>query len=181
MPVEVTVRKCIIAHDELFLKGKNGFYCLLPFEKLDNNNKAIFKVGMISQNVATRIENYHTFYPLGLYNCFFLSYPKVNAGEDKSKLYRKMEKQLIADLKETDAKMMIFPSRPSKRSEWFYTDYDDLQTAFRQVQAEYGGILHEFSLDGINKQYDTIMKNKNKYVGEIVFKVLSKHQVISRR
>ena len=82
-----------------------------------------------------------------------------------------MEKQLITNLKETDAKMMIYPSRPSKRSEWFYSSFDDLQTAFRQVQTEYGGTLHEFSLDGINKQYDTIMKNKKKYVGEIVFKV----------
>ena len=87
------------------------------------------------------------------------------------KLYREMEKKLITYLKETDAKMMLFPSRPTKRSEWFYTDYDDLQTAFRKVQVEYGGTLHEFSLDGINKQYDTIMKNKKKYVGEIVFKV----------
>jgi hypothetical protein len=43
--------------------------------------------------------------------------------------------------------------------------------SFRQVQTEHGGVLHEFSLDGINKQYDTIMKNKKKYVGEIVFKV----------
>jgi hypothetical protein len=65
----------------------------------------------------------------------------------------------------------IFPSRPSKRSERFYCSHKDLQTAFRQVQSNYGGVLHEFSLDGINKQYDTIMKNKKKYVGEIVFKI----------
>ena len=171
MPVKITVKKYNVAHDELFLKGKNGLYCLLPFEKLDRKKKAIFKVGMTSQDVATRIENYHTFYPLGLYICFFLAYPRVNAGEDKMKLYREMEKKLITNLKETDAKMMIYPSRPSKRSEWFYSSFDDLQTAFRQVQTEYGGTLHEFSLDGINKQYDTIMKNKKKYVGEIVFKV----------
>ena len=169
--VKVTVKKYNVAHDELFLKGKNGLYCLLPFERLDSNKKAIFKVGRTSQDVATRIENYHTYYPLGLYICFFLAYPRVKKDQDKMTLYRKMEKELINNLKETDAKMMIFPSRPSKRSEWFYTDYDDLQYAFRQVQSDYGGVLHEFSLDGINKQYDTIMKNKKKYVGEIVYKV----------
>ena len=130
MPVKVTVKKYNVAHDELFLKGKNGLYCLLPFEKLDRKKKAIFKVGMTSQDVASRIENYHSYYPLGLYICFFLSYPRVNEGQDKKKLYREMEKKLITYLKETDAKMMLFPSRPSKRSEWFYTDYDDLQTAF---------------------------------------------------
>ena len=45
------------------------------------------------------------------------------------------------------------------------------QTSFRKVQAQYGGALHEFSLDGINKQYDTIMKTKNKYISEIIFKI----------
>jgi hypothetical protein len=171
MPVKITVKKYNVAHDELFLKGKNGLYCLLPFEKLDRKKKAIFKVGRTSQDVASRIENYHSYYPLGLYVVFFLAYPEVNEGEDEMKVHREMEKKLITYLKETDAKMLIFPSRPSKRSEWFYTDYDDLQTAFRKVQVEYGGTLHEFSLDGINKQYDTTMKNKKKYVGEIVFKV----------
>jgi hypothetical protein len=67
--------------------------------------------------------------------------------------------------------MLLFPSRPSQKSEWFYTNWNDLQTAFVKVQAEYGGVLHEFSLDEINENYKTIMKAKNKYVGEIVFKV----------
>lgn len=71
MPVKVTVKKYDVAHDELFLKGKNGLYCLLPFEKLDRKKKAIFKVDMTSQDVASRIENYHSYYPLGLYICFF--------------------------------------------------------------------------------------------------------------
>lgn len=171
MPPKVKVKKYTVAHNELYLKGKNGLYCLLPFERLDNKKKAIFKVGRTSQDVASRIENYHTYYPLGLYICFFLSYPEVNEGEDEMKVYREMEKKLITYLKETDAKMLIFPSRPSKRSEWFYTDYDDLQTAFRRVQIEYGGTLHEFTIEGINKKYDTMMKNKKKYVGEIIFKV----------
>jgi T5orf172 domain len=169
--VKVKIKKYNVCHDELFLKGKNGLYCLLPFERLDSNKKAMFKVGMTSQDVASRIENYHTYYPLGLYIVFFLAYPRIKKGQDKLTLYRKMEKDLIINLKENGSQMMIFPSRPSKRSEWFYCTFLDLQTAFRQVQADYGGVLHEFSLDGINKQYDTIMKNKKKYVGEIVFKI----------
>ena len=167
----IKIKKYNVAHNELFLKGKNGLYCLLPFERLDSKKKAIFKVGMTSQDLAIRIENYHTYFPLGLYVVMFLAYPRLKQGQDRNKLYRDMEKKLIANLKLTDAKMLVFPSRPSKRSEWFYTNYDDLQTAFRQVQTEYGGFLHEFSLDKINKQYDTIMKSKKKYVGEIVFKV----------
>jgi hypothetical protein len=169
--LKIRIKKYNVAHDELFLKGKNGLYCLLPYERLDNERKAIFKVGRTSQDVASRFENYHTYFPLGLYITFFLAYPRIKKGQDKNKLHRDMEKKLIAVLKLTDAKMLLFPSRPSMKSEWFYTNYDDLQTAFRQVQVEYGGVLHEFSLDNINKQYETIMKNKKKYVGEIVFKV----------
>ena len=52
-----------------------------------------------------------------------------------------------------------------------YTNWIEPQTSFRKVQAQYGGALHEFSLDGINKQYDTIMKTKNKYISEIIFKI----------
>lgn len=169
--LKVSVKKYNVCHDELFLKRKNGLYCLLPFEKLDSKKKSVFKIGMTSQDLASRIENYHTYYPLGLYVCFFLSYPRIQRGYDKNKIYREMEKKLIRNLKETDAKTVQFPSRPSNKSEWFYSSWDDLQIAFRQVQMEYGGVLHEFSLDGINKQYDSIMKNKNKYVGEIVYKV----------
>jgi hypothetical protein len=169
--VKAKIKKYNVAHDELFLKGKNGLYCLLPFEKLDTKKKAIFKVGRTSQDFASRLENYASYFPLGLYICFFLAYPRLKRGQDRGELHRGMEKSLIANLKETNAKMLLFPSRPSQKSEWFYTNFNDLQTAFRQVQVEYGGVLHEFSLDEINDNYKTIMKTKNKYVGEIVFKV----------
>jgi hypothetical protein len=169
--VKVTVKKYNVCHSELFLKGRNGLYCLLPYEKLDTKKKAIFKVGRTSQDLASRIENYHTYFPLGLYICFFLAYPRLKRGQDRGELHRGMEKSLIVNLKETNAKMLLFPSRPSQKSEWFYTNFNDLQTAFRQVQVEYGGVLHEFSLDEINENYKTIMKTKKKYVGEIVFKV----------
>jgi hypothetical protein len=181
--VEVKIKKYNVCHNELFLKGRNGLYCLLPFEKLDTKKKAT------SQDLASRIENYHTFFPLGLYVVFFLAYPRLKRGQDRGEdfgknqkinrngnavsleLHRGMEKSLITNLKETNAKMLLFPSRPSQKSEWFYTNFNDLQTAFRQVQVEYGGVLHEFSLDEINENYKTIMKTKKKYVGEIVFKV----------
>jgi T5orf172 domain len=136
--VKIKIKKYNVCHNELFLKGKNGLYCLLPFEKLDLDKKAIFKIGRTSQDVASRIENYHTYYPLGLYIVFFLAYPRIKKGQDRDKLHREMEKQLIINLKENRSRMMIFPSRPSKRSEWFYTNWISLQTAFRQVQAQYG-------------------------------------------
>ena len=85
MPVEGNVLKYYVAHDELFLKGKNGLNGLLPFIRLDNKKKAILKVGMTSQDVATRIENYHSFHPLGSYIVMSSAYPRVNAGQHKTK------------------------------------------------------------------------------------------------
>jgi hypothetical protein len=163
------IRKYNVAHDELFLEGRSGLYCLLPFERLDENKSAVFKVGRTSQDLASRIENYHTYYPLGLYITFFLAYPRLKKGQDRGKLHRDMERQLMDNLKKTDAKNLIYPSR-LKKSEWYYTSIKDLQTAFRQVQAEYGGLLHEFHLDGINKRFENDMKKtRNKYVGEVIY------------
>ena len=169
--VKITVKKYNVAHDELFIKGKNGLYCLLPFERLDDSKKAVFKVGMTSQDLASRIENYHTYYPLGLYICFFLAYPRIKKGQDKQTLYFEMEKRLFQRLVEAGGKRLVFPSRPSKKSEWFYTSYNQLQEAFQNIQSEYGGVLHEFNLKAINKTYAINMRIENKYVGEIVYTI----------
>ena len=38
--------KYTVANNELNLGGKNGLYCFLPYERLDDIKKAIFKCGM---------------------------------------------------------------------------------------------------------------------------------------
>ena len=67
--------------------------------------------------------------------------------------------------------MLLFPSRPNQLSEWVYTNFNDLKSIFLKVQEQCGGMLSEFSLDEIDKQYDTVMKYKKKYIGEINFEV----------
>ena len=67
--------------------------------------------------------------------------------------------------------MLLFPSRPNQRSEWVYTNFNDLKSIYLKVQEQCGGVLSEFSLDEINKQCDTVMKYKKKYFGEINSKV----------
>jgi hypothetical protein len=95
----------------------------------------------------------------------------LKKGEDRGQYHRNMEKQLIENLKDAGGKMLLYPSR-LKKSEWFYTCVKDLQTAFRQVQATYGGVLHEFNLDGINKRFaDSVKKSRNIYLGEIVYQI----------
>lgn len=62
--------------------------------------------------------------------------------------------------------MLLFPSRPNQRSEWVYTNFNDLKSIYLKVQEQCGGVLDE-----INKQCDTVMKYKKKYIGEINSKV----------
>ena len=110
----IKIKKYNVAHNELFLKGKNGLYCLLPFERLDSKKKAIFKVGMTSQDLAIRIENYHTYFPLGLYVVMFLAYPRLKQGQDRNKLYRDMEKNSSLILNLQTLKCLCF--RPVHRN-----------------------------------------------------------------
>lgn len=66
MAVVSKIKKGNALHDVLKIKGKSGIYCLLPYEQLYKQKKAVFKVGMTTRDFADRIEEYHTYYPLGV-------------------------------------------------------------------------------------------------------------------
>jgi hypothetical protein len=168
--VKARVKKYNVSYDELQIKG-SGLYCFFPYEHLDQSHKGVFKCGRTSQDLSCRIENYHSYFPLGVYIVFFLQYPRIQRGKDKEALHREMEKELFENLKSEGGKMLDFPSRPSKKSEWFYCSFNQLQKAFLKTQDEYGGILNEYSLSSLNSIYKKNMKNKDKFVGEIVYPV----------
>ena len=54
------------------LKGKGGCYCFMPYESLDARKNAIFKIGM-TLDFDKRADQYHTYFPNGVYNVAFLS------------------------------------------------------------------------------------------------------------
>ena len=122
--VKRNVRKYNICHDELKIKG-NGLYCFFPYERLDESHKGVFKCGRTSQDLSSRIENYHSYFPLGVYIVFFLQ-----LKQDKETLHREMENQLFENLKNEGGKMLKFPSRPSKKSEWFYCSFSNYKKRF---------------------------------------------------
>jgi hypothetical protein len=166
--------KYTVANDELNLKGKSGLYCFLPYERLDKSKRAIFKCGMTTQEFAARIENYHSYYPLGVYMCFFLSPPRMKRGQDKDKTIREMERILFQKIQDVGGKRMQFPSRPTQKwdysSEWFYTSFSELSDAFESVSDLYAGSkLEQFDSTEFNKNFEKNMKSKHKYVAEIVY------------
>ena len=95
-------KKKTIVRDELELKG-GGLYCYMPFEHLDKHHKAVFKIGM-AVDFNKRTEQYHTYFPLGVYMIAFLEDPPIprttrrNKTETPTKAhYLKIEK-FIFDL-----------------------------------------------------------------------------------
>ena len=166
--------KYTIANDELQLKGKSGVYCFLPYERLDKSKKSVFKCGMTSRDFTTRLENYHSFYPLGVYMCFFLTVPKLKRGQEKETVIREMEKSLFRCIDEEGGKRLKFPSRPTIKwdynSEWFYTNFSVLDSAFEKISELYpGSKLYKYDDSDIEKNYKNNMKSKHKYVAEIVY------------
>ena len=168
--------KYTVANNELNLKGKSGLYCFLPYERLDRHKKAVFKCGMTTQDFAARIENYHSYYPLGVYMCFFLSTPRMKKGQDKKKTIQEMEQFLFKHIEGRGGKRLQFPSRPTQKwdysSEWFYTSFEELDVAFEEISILYpGSKLSKFDSSEFNKNFNKNLKSKHKYVAEIVYDV----------
>ncbi len=78
--------KKITVLDEMGIKG-GGLYAILPYERLDKNGKAVFKVGLAS-NLRGRMEQHHTDYPLG----FYYTAIRKSAFIGKIKRYRRRKK-----------------------------------------------------------------------------------------
>ena len=166
--------KYTVANNELNLKNKCGLYCFLPYETLDHKKRAVFKCGLTTQEFAGRIENYHSYYPLGVYMCFFLSPARMKRNQDKNKTIREMEQILFQYIQDEGGKRLQFPSRPTQKwdysSEWFYTSFDELGAAFEKVSNLYpGSKLTKFDSSELDKNYKSNMKSLHKYVAKIVY------------
>jgi hypothetical protein len=70
-----TGKKISILGDILGLANKGGCYCITPYDTLDKKGNTIFKVGK-AMDFKNRIEEYHTYFPNGVYNLAYLIEPK---------------------------------------------------------------------------------------------------------
>jgi hypothetical protein len=154
-------KKKTVVRDELELKG-GGLYAFMPFERLDKQKKAIFKVGM-AINFNSRTEQYHTYFPLGVYMVAFLENPpvprKTRTQEERTKKshYLKIEK-FILDYLDTNGGKRIYSTTRVKNpnlnkegeTEWIYTNEDLIHTAFTEASKKFGGNLKLYYLEGID-------------------------------
>lgn len=172
-------KKMNVVGDELDIKGA-GLYCLMPYERLDNTGKAVFKIGMTAKSFEYRLEIYHSYYPLGVYMVCFLQNPPVDGLKFKTKtqLYLHIERFIMEKLKEIRGTHQITSTSRVRNlnvnkegeTEFFYTTQKHINDVFNVAQEEFGGELFSFTLDHINNNYEKNMKANKKYVAEIVYK-----------
>ena len=171
--------KKITVLDEMGLKG-GGIYCILPYERLDNQKKAVFKVGLAS-NLRSRMEQHHTDYPLGFYYIAFLENPLLskdvsNTKTATSSLLRKVEKYIFNEIEDLGGQKIHSTTRVKNRNEkgegateWYYTNEDTIHQAFTNAFMKFGGNLDMSHLNDINKTAAQNEKRKKKYLAEIIY------------
>lgn len=168
--------------DDLNIKG-GGLYCLMPFERLDQYKKAVFKIGL-AINFRSRLEQYHTYYPQGVYMCAFLENPPVpknlrsNNKETPTKQhYLAIEKFILNYIQQKGGKIIHSTTRVNEpnelkegKTEWVYTNQNIIHEAFQKANEKYSGKLNLYNLDSIN-QIAKANENSKKphYTGKIVF------------
>jgi hypothetical protein len=182
-------------------KGEGGLYAILPYEKLDREKKALFKVGL-ADDFDKRFESYHTYYPLGFYYKNLLANPtkhredftikaKAKDGKrptpeerekarigSKVKYYKHIESEIFNDLEEHGADRLKATTRIRNAddrggdTEWFYTNEKTLDDAFKHAFKVYGGRNLENHLNHINRNA-TQNKRNSTYTAEIHYKIYS--------
>ena len=166
---KLTGRKYQVFRDEYQLRGLGGCYCLMPYERIDDKNKCLFKIGM-TLNFTSRIEEYHTYFPEGLYSVAFLVDPIVpewdftkkktwfdnNKGakiKDLQKAvrtarYKEIESFLFEQVRLSPSAQRLFsttrvrqrdPITKKGATEWVYTDCDTIHLMFDKAHSTFPG------------------------------------------
>lgn len=166
-----------VVHDELELHA-GGLYCIMPYESKDKKSRCIFKIGMTSKTFRERIEQYNSYYPLGVYLVSFLQSPPVKGSNHRKKktLYLEIERFIMDTIKAKGGYQIRSTARVKNQNvanegetEFFYTSEKVVRDSFKQAFNKYGGELHQYTLDEINERYDEHLANKPNYEATIVY------------
>ena len=186
MSVNNSGKKVSVIH-EMGHKG-GGLYAYTPFERLDYNNKSVYKIGC-AKNFHGRFEQVYTYFPLGVYPIAFLEDPPIprhlrgHSAVTKDSHYIKIEKFIFQYIEShggerirTTTRIRNVNAQREGVSEWFYTHEIIIHEAFLLAQKHFGGNddLYSFFVKGknvVNQKYeDNLRKTKNQYIGEISYR-----------
>lgn len=186
-------KKKTILRDELKITG-SGLYCYMPFERLDKNKKAVFKIGLATNSLNQRLEQYHTYFPLGVYMVAFLENPpipkKLRSKEKETPTkqhYLAIEKFILNYIDEHGGKRIFSTTRIKNKNhlgegetEWEYTNEKIIHEAFSEAHKKFGGNLKLFYLEGLDPETNKLTSindiaranesEKPNYAGKIIFR-----------
>ena len=161
----------------------------MPYETVDYKDNAIFKIGM-TLDFEKRVDQYHTYFPNGVYNIAFLTEPfktylwtKTKKKEWKAKYgnnglslakalkiehFKKIESTIFQYIKNNNGIRIHSTARIKKRNEnkegeteWVYTNTDLIHDAFEHAQNIFGGTMTLYHLSGIVSNTGTIVQSIN--------------------
>ena len=181
-----TGRKINVLKDELKISG-SGLYAFMPFENVDEKNKAVIKIGE-SGDLARRSQDYTTYFPQGVYMLAFLTNIKGKRilRNQKTKTGRFLREEIelyIIDYISTHNGKKLYSTdrvrRPNAtlegQTEWVYCSVETLHEAFIDAGKEYNANVELFYLQGLNpktglfEDITTKTHKKPNYTGKIVF------------
>ena len=147
----------------------------------------------MATNFNNRTEQYHTYYPLGVYFVAFLEEPRIpikTRGKNaitKKEQFIKVE-NFIMDYLTTHKAVRIHSTtrtinqnaNKEGQTEWFYTDEHLIHDAFFEANEKFGGDMELFVLEGtdkttgkktsIKKQFKMDSQKVPHYTGQIIYK-----------
>lgn len=193
MPKNNTGKKVSVIRDELKIIG-GGIYCYLPFERLDRYKKAVFKIGL-AIDFNKRMEQYLTYFPLGLYMIAFLENPPVPRPTRSNKEvitkkshYMKIEKFIFDAVEKKGGKRIFSTSRVKNlndknqgETEWIYSNEDTVHKAFVEGKDKFGGKLKIYYLEGLDPETNKFSsindvakaneQHQPNYTGKIIYRL----------
>ena len=152
-----------------------GVYCVFPYERKDKHGNAVFKIGITTTSFRSRIEQYHSTFPQGVYIVAFLSEPKLPHGQTKKVWYMHIENWVISEMERLGADVIHSSTRIAHpndeglgRTEFVYTSESVVKSVFRNAKTRFEGDLHLYSLAALNRSYEQNLKSKPNYRAEII-------------
>jgi len=151
-------------------ENDNGIYCFLAYDRLDIHKNGVFKIGMTSKSFSNRLEGYHSYHPMGVTMVYFLMNPsKQQNGRTLTSYYKEIEKYIAEKLLEYDAYQIVSTTR-HKPTEFFYSNLDEIGSAFEDSQKRYGGRLKKYNLNHLQKQSEKLRRQPH-YTGSIYYQI----------
>ena len=171
----------------IYHNDSGGIYCFFPFERFDEYDNAVFKIGNTEQSFQQRLNQYHTYFVGGVWViCLIKVYAKRGKylPSDFKHILNVIEDYVMKEIVKEGGTIIVDKRRVWKQgqSEWVYSNPNIVKKCFQKAVTHFKPIYKDlgFLLDSsdikktikeVNDNYQQNMKQKEKYLAEYIFNV----------